>query len=104
MHRQQLLARIKQIVIADYPSSEIILFGSRSRGDHSESCDWDILILIDADVTETEKIVLHNKIFTIELETGELLNVIIHTKQEWHNPFMQATPFYERVVKEGVMI
>ena len=73
MYRQQLLAKMKQVILAEYPFS-------------------------------TEKIKLHNNIFHIELETGELLNVIIHTKQEWHNPFMQATPFYERVVKEGVLI
>ena len=35
------------------PHSEMILFGSRARGDAHEGSDWDILILLDKDRIQT---------------------------------------------------
>jgi len=66
--------------------------------------DWDILILTDENLTERKKIELHDKIFETELETGEIIHSVIHTKQEWQSPLMRITPFYQNVVREGTMI
>ncbi|MCP4373828.1 MAG: nucleotidyltransferase domain-containing protein, partial [Deltaproteobacteria bacterium] len=83
-------------------SAEVILFGSRSRHDEHEFSDWDVLVVIGENLTDKNKIEIHNKIFEIELETGEIINSIIHTRKEWNNPLMQATPFYHNVLQEGV--
>ena len=36
------------------PHSEVILFGSRARGDARKDSDWDILILLDKDKIRLE--------------------------------------------------
>ncbi|MFH0812682.1 MAG: nucleotidyltransferase domain-containing protein [Pseudomonadota bacterium] len=104
MNREQLSAEIKNVIRAEYPSAEIILFGSRSRGEEKAYSDWDILIIIDDPVREKEKIEIQNKIFEIELQSGEIINSIIHTRKEWNNPLLQATPFYRNVMSEGVPV
>ena len=40
-----ILEKVKEIVHATDPEAEVILFGSRARGDAMEDSDWDILIL-----------------------------------------------------------
>jgi len=40
-----ILEKVKEIVQATDPEAEVILFGSRARGDAMEDSDWDILIL-----------------------------------------------------------
>jgi predicted nucleotidyltransferase len=42
---QQLLVRVKEIVHQYDPRADIILYGSRARGDATPDSDWDHLIL-----------------------------------------------------------
>ncbi len=104
MNQERLLSEIKSEIIKDYPSAQIIIFGSRARGDEKSFSDWDILILIEKDITEIQKIELHDKLYEIELQTGEIINTIIHTRREWDHPLMQITPFYQNVAREGVPV
>lgn len=51
---------IKEIITnilleAGFTVSEVILFGSRARGDFLEESDWDILILIRENLTLEER-------------------------------------------------
>lgn len=43
----QILARIKNRVREKDRAAEVILFGSRARGDAKPESDWDILILLN---------------------------------------------------------
>jgi predicted nucleotidyltransferase len=54
-HREKMLSAVKRRVLEITPRAEIILFGSRSRGDHSEYSDWDFSILTESKVTEELK-------------------------------------------------
>jgi len=41
-----ILIKIKESVREVEPESEIMLFGSRARGDERADSDWDLLILV----------------------------------------------------------
>ncbi len=45
MNREELLEHIRQAVREVEPHAEIMLFGSRSRGDVISESDWDFLYL-----------------------------------------------------------
>jgi predicted nucleotidyltransferase len=53
--------------------SDIILFGSRARGNAVKHSDWDILILLNTPEVnfEMEKNFI-NALYEIEIETGEV--------------------------------
>ena len=95
---------IKERIGKKDPSAELILFGSRSRGDAHAGSDWDILILLNlAEVTrETEKM-YRNEIVNVEIETGEPISTYILSKQTWESKFA-STPFYENVIREGIRL
>ena len=83
--------------------SEIILFGSRARGDARDDSDWDILVLLN------KKEVLPDDIDDVayplrELgwDFGETINTILYTKEEWNRDI--ASPFYENVTREGIRL
>jgi hypothetical protein len=38
------------------------------------------------------------------LAYGEIINAIIHTRQEWNDPLMKSTPFFQNIVKEGITV
>ncbi len=101
--REILLSMIKKRVKEIDSSAEIILYGSRARGDERPDSDWDILILINtkADL-ETEQVFRH-KLFDIELELGEPLSTFVYNKEEWEKKYWM-TPLYKNISKDGIII
>jgi len=101
--KELVLSMIKKQVKDLDPSADIILYGSRARGDYRADSDWDIMILVDspADI-EMEKVFRH-KIFDIELELGEAVSTYVYNKQEWNSKYWM-TPLYKNISKEGIII
>jgi predicted nucleotidyltransferase len=102
MKKDEILRKIKNEIVKAYPSATIILYGSRARGDYRECSDWDLLILLNEEISFNQKLALNDKLFAIELEVSEVLIPIIHHVNEWEN--LKATPFYENVQREGIRI
>ena len=85
------------------PTAEVILYGSRARGDERQDSDWDILILTDypSDLMTERK--FRDKLYDLELETGETFSVFVYSKNDWQRK-QRITPFYHNVSLEGVRI
>lgn len=94
---------IRHYINAIDPKAEVILYGSRARGDERPDSDWDILVLTDYSIDfETERR-FRDKLYDLELDTGEPLSVFIYSKNDWQTK-QRITPFYENVTLEGVRI
>jgi predicted nucleotidyltransferase len=105
MEREEsILLRIKEVVKKTAPLSDIILFGSRARGNAVKHSDWDILILLNTPEVnfEMEKSFI-NALYEIEIETGEAISPLIYSKTNW-NKNHAVTPLYENIVNEGIKI
>jgi predicted nucleotidyltransferase len=92
----------KNISMID-PKAEIILYGSRARGDNRPDSDWDILILTDYPVDLNKERVFRDSLYDLELETGEPFSVFVYSKNDWTSK-QRITPFYNNVIQEGVKI
>ena len=85
------------------PQAEVILYGSRARGDERSDSDWDILILTNYPVDlETER-KFRDKLYDLELETGESFSVFAYSKNDWITK-QRITPFYQNVTQEGIRL
>jgi predicted nucleotidyltransferase len=93
-------ALVKKSITALFPDSEVVLFGSRARGDFREESDWDFLILLPSNITTNDdKSTVRDCLYELELETGAVLSAIVHTKGEWLA--RKVTPLYQRIEAEG---
>lgn len=80
------------------------LFGSRARGNNRDDSDWDILILVDKKiVTDEIENEFRNDLYTIELETGQIISTFIYPKEYWETTLIYST-LYKNVMKEWVML
>ena len=84
-------------------SAEVILYGSRARGDEREYSDWDILILTDYPTGLAVEGKFRDKLYDLELETGESFSVFAYSKNEWYAK-QKSTPFFANVTNEGMLI
>lgn len=86
------------------PSAEIILYGSRARGDAKLESDYDLLVLIDGEITLKREDDFRRRLFPIELETGAVLTVILTNKKDWNSSLYDAMPLYQNIKREGVIL
>lgn len=101
--KAEILYQIKKSVQEVEPQSEIILYGSRARGDEKEDSDWDLLILLPyvTDLKEEQK--FRHKLFYLELQFGQSISTLVKSKKEWENKF-NFTPLYQSILQEGIRL
>lgn len=83
------------------PEAEIILYGSRARGDERSDSDWDILVLTDYPIDNNKESVFRDHLYDLELETGEPFSIFVYSKLDW-NTKQKITPFYHNVIHYGI--
>ena len=85
------------------PQAQVILFGSRARGDERIDSDWDVLILTEYSIDIEKENQFRNHLYDIELETGEPISLFAYSKADW-NTKQRISPFYANVRKEGISL
>lgn len=104
MNREELLEQIKQAVYEVEPDAEIILYGSRARGDSGFDSDWDFLILVDGSMNDERIDKIRHRLYEIEWESDELISTVVRDRKEWDSDLYRAMPFHQRVEQEGTRI
>ena len=103
-HRRYIIAALKKIVFRYDENADVILFGSRARGDWQEESDWDFLILSNLPETGDTKEEIRKAVYKeIELATLDGVFVLFHNREVWHNKY-GVTPLYYNIQEEGVLV
>lgn len=99
-----LLAKCSRVIKQIEPEAEVILYGSRARGDGDPESDYDLLILVDGEVTLERENFLCRQLYSVGLETGTALSPLVYSRQEWKTSLHSAMPFHVDVEKDGVIV
>lgn len=104
MSQKDIILGMKEIASAVLPAgAEVLLFGSRARGDARSDSDWDILILIDGDnATGADFDKYAYPFVNYGWSVGEQINPIIYSFSDWNR--RRITPFYKNVQTEGISL
>lgn len=102
--REYILRKVKETVLSFDSDSVIMLYGSQAKGTASSESDWDFLVLTGSDCDNDRKREIRTAIHLIELETGEIISVIIHNRKYWYSPRNSVTPFYKNISMESISL
>lgn len=98
------LAQCREAVWAIVPSAEVILYGSRARGDARTDSDYDLLVLVDGEVDWRLEDRIRQRLYPLELVTGAVLTVHAYSRRAWDSPLYRAMPFTQRVERDGIVL
>jgi predicted nucleotidyltransferase len=102
MDKKKVFSKVKSNVQQVDKEAEIILFGSRARGDNRSDSDWDFLILTKLPETRNTISKFKDKIFDAELELEQPISAIVHNEDKWKD--FEVSPLYQFIQKEGIRV
>jgi len=98
------ICKLKKKLLDRFPRTQVILYGSKIRGDDEKFSDIEILILLDEEIdAELEKQVL-DIAYDIELEFDVVFGVMIKSKGFWDSSLAKIMPLHQNIGKEGVLV
>ena len=97
------LQELKEKILVRFPDAEIILYGSKVRGDSDEESDIDLLILVESLINTKLEEIFHLS-YQIELKYEVVFGEIVENKDFWNTPLANAMPLYQNIDREGVHI
>ncbi len=95
---------LKSKLLKSFPEVELVLFGSKARGDFEDFSDIDILILVDEEVDHELKDKIIEIAYDIELDNNIVFGFIIERKKFWRSSKYKVMPLYQKVEKDGVIV
>ncbi len=85
-------------------TAEVILYGSRARGDNKRDSDWDVMILLNRkNVDKKVEQTFRHHLLDVELEIGVPISVFVYSKSDWEGKY-SITPLFKSIKKEGILI
>lgn len=101
--RAKIISMIRDTIREAEPTAQIILYGSRARGDAREDSDWDVLVIVDKEKTglaDFRRVCY--PIYYKGLDYGEEISPTLYTRAEWESA--PPSMFKFNVTHEGIAI
>lgn len=103
MERKSVLDNIQALARKTLPAnSNLLLYGSRARGDNRSDSDWDLLILLDKPKLTFNDYDYGYPFSELGWEINEEINTQVYSKKEWAD--YHFTPFYKNVEQDKIVL
>jgi len=87
-----------------FPVQEVILFGSKVRGDSDKDSDIDLLLLTDQPLHWKDRHAIVDALFDVEMKHDVVISIVVNTVYDWHDGICTVLPIHAEINREGVTI
>ncbi|MBW1997537.1 MAG: nucleotidyltransferase domain-containing protein [Deltaproteobacteria bacterium] len=87
-----------------FPVREVILFGSKARGDSSEESDIDLLLLTSEPLHWKMRHAIIEALFDVEMKHNVVISIVVNTVFDWNEGICTVLPIHEEIDREGVAV
>ena len=99
--QQALGAVIAEVPLLIEAMKEIVLYGSKARGDFSEESDIDLLFVSDGPVSRQKKIEVYDALYELEVDHDVVISAVFADSEAYA---ADGSHFLRTVKKEGVLL
>ena len=87
-----------------FGATQVVLYGSKARGDAHRFSDIDILVLFNKQVDWKLKHRLSDFVYDYELEYGVSFNLLTLSQMDWDSPKYRGLDIHHNIDAEGITI
>ena len=95
---------VARILRSQFPVEEIILFGSKARGDHDVFSDIDLLLVTTKPLHWREEKAIVETLFDIGMTHDVIFTPLFVSKEEWQGGLFAQFPIYTEILRDGAVI
>lgn len=82
---------------------EIVVFGSKARGEAGPDSDLDVLVIIRQGDRQLKRAIRHVG-HQLAVLSDAVPSIMVYTREEWARRKRTGSPFYQVVMREGVRV
>ncbi|MEE9295685.1 MAG: nucleotidyltransferase domain-containing protein [Phycisphaerae bacterium] len=90
------------VLKASFPVREMVLFGSKARGETRQDADTDLLVLTTRKLAWAERTAMIDALFDLQLQYDVIISLLIIPADEWFSGVYQVLPIREEIERDGV--
>lgn len=103
-NEMKILAACKSAIESIDATAEVVLYGSRARGDATDESDYDLLIISDSQVTIEAEDRFRRALYDLQLETATVITVLMVNRDQWDAPLSRAMPLHQNIERDGISL
>ncbi|MGQ9650302.1 MAG: nucleotidyltransferase domain-containing protein [Phycisphaerae bacterium] len=96
------VAAASTILRRRFDVAEVVLFGSKARGDDRQDSDIDLLMLTRGPVCDEVKRGMTDALFDLEIEMGVVFSKLVVPIDDWKHGLYRVLPIRRAVDQDGV--
>lgn len=96
------LFELKERLLQRFSDAEIIIYGSKARGDNEEFSDIDLLILVESQINRKLKEEITEITYDMELKYDVVFGIIVENRDFWKSPLANSMPLHWNIDRDGV--
>jgi predicted nucleotidyltransferase len=97
------LSRLKQVLKGWPQVLDIVVYGSKARGDDTPDSDIDVMVRVEDYTPEIES-AIDEAVFEINLAYECFISTVIFGRREIDEGPMGESPLYKRIEEEGIPV
>jgi len=92
-----------KILRQKFPVEQIVLFGSKARGEDDAESDIDLLVLTRDQLSWQERYRITDTLYDLQLELEVMISTLVVTTKEWREGIYQVMPIQDEIERDGVI-
>ena len=93
-----------RILKNEFSVIEVILFGSKARGDDDEHSDIDLLVVASRLLNWKEEKAVIGALFDIGMKYDVIFSPLFTFSDEWENGIFTEFPVYQEISRDGAVV
>lgn len=103
-HERAALRAAARVIRERFPVVDLVLFGSRARGEGDIESDLDLLVLTARPLAWQERQALVDALFEIEIEHDVVLSPLVVERDAWRRGPYSVLPIHAEIERDGLAV